>query len=335
MSFPPGNGRERGGEYGVRTPAEGRRYEQAGRAQDVINPTLQACIVALFGASALFWAVIVARAIGATAFWLGVLVVAITSALWFSLQASRWRNGAIEELSGIVVDDVSAFDLAYQYRAVHLLDIVASWLLAATVGGIGLALHRVAALAFPSWPIKSPGWNFLTVLPLLFSIIVVVLVGGSFVQRLWLPGLFQRQYLWQNFSEWLFGWKLRKPVAPREPMVIRDRGPKVPALMETEPMPLAVEMAPEERQYANLREFIERGATERVNGNYRGFARNEWVGIKFATGDVMTDPMWRGFTGWLKSAGWMSSSRAGTILTASSSEVLAGLEPPQVERRER
>lgn len=260
-------------------------------------PLAQALATAVSATFLVLSIVITIRALGGI-FWIGALIVGITTSLWYLIQATHWENG------------------------VTILEIPIALGLSMLTGWTCYCVHRVSSDLVPDWPIESPLGNLMISLTPIFFGALTGLLGLAFIQELAQRSPFQEQFIWKVLSE-ILGQKYLRPGGPREPMVIRGTKssgpPGEPAITSVEQR---CEYSPEQIQALDLRGFLSMGAKT-------GFAREKMVHRFLPSGTKITDPSWRRDTGRLKDSGILVNSGDGTKLAVSLREALSRIETPK------
>jgi len=352
MAFMRGRG---GGEIeverGDRVPVQHDVKDRVTTTTRVRIPFLQALLVGLFLALDFAAALLAIWALGPLAALLAGTIIAVTSYIWFTLQASRWRSGVIEALSDWTYPD--DLELLPMMRRIKGRDIFAGMLYSVLGAGIAHCFWLIASRTMSSVP--SPGdWGWMAVLPFLFCSAVLVLVSISYVQQLVQYSPYMQQYGWAGFFSWLFQHRLTRRPEAREPMIVRGKPTAVTAsTVSVEPeediddgwyaVPAVgseewrATVTPETLAGYELQEFLVRGQTEahpRGNGaSPRGYGRNNWVGaVLRCSGRRVSQVWWTETTRILRDAGWVDSEPGmETVLVDSLAQTLEGLRLPPAE----
>jgi hypothetical protein len=341
-------------ERGDRVPVQHDVKDRVTTTTRVKIPLLQAVLVALFLALDFGAGIIALWSLGELGSWLVAIVIGITSYVWLSIQAGRWRSGVVEALSDWTYpDDVWLLPMM---RRIKGRDVFASGLYAVLGAGIVRCLWIVADRAMVGMPDEPGEWGWLAFLPFLFFSGVLVLTAISYVQQLVQYSPYMQQYGWAGFFRWAFEHRLTKREEPRAPVIVRGR-PAVASqpTPRADEIPLEIEdvryavpqvgspewraqITAEEMAAYELQEWLVRGATEphprSDNGaEPRGYGRNAWVGaILRCSGRRVSQVWWRETTRLLRDLNWMTSEPGGpTLLVDSLVDTLAGLRLPPAE----
>lgn len=337
-------------ERGDRVPVQHDVKDRVTTTTRVRIPFLQALLVGLFLALDFAAGLVAIWALGPLVSLLTGTIVALTSYIWFTLQASRWRSGVIEALSDWTYpDDVH---LLPEMRRVKGRDVFAAVLYSLLGAGVAHCFWLIASRTMASVP--DPGdWGWVAVLPFLFCSAVLALVSISYVQQIIQFSPYMQQYGWAGLFSWLFNHRLTRRPEAREPVIVRGR-----PTVATQPTTVITAEEPDDERYAvpvvgsedwrmavtpetlaayELQEFLVRGQTEvhpRGNGDGpRGYGRNNWVGsILRCSGRRVSQVWWKETTRILRDAGWMASDPGmETVLVDSLVETLEGLRLPPAE----
>ena len=234
-------------------------------------------------------------------FWVGALVVGVTTILWYLIQATRWEYG------------------------VTILDVFIALGLSALTGWVCLCAHQVSEHLITDWPVSSTLWNLVISLSPVFFGALTVLLGLAFVQELVQRSPFQEQYIWKVISEILGQKYLKGDSSPRDPMVIHGTKPSAgPGDTTITPTERGDGYSPEQIQALDLRGFL-------TLGNQIGFSRTKMMHRTLPSGAEITDPSWRRDTGLLKDSGILINSGGTTKLAVSLREALIRVEVPSDE----
>jgi len=258
-------------------------------------------------------------------------------------------------------------DVLLWYRGVGIIDLVVAFLLSGLVGLIGFSLHEFTKLVAPVWIVYAPFANFfLLILTLLFGTITL-LVGGSHIQRLWLPNVFQQARVWRLLHELAMHRAKSRPET-KQPFNIfvrksgkgktldkaRSRGTSPPVQVQSaEPAPrpapdMLSDLPPtvlEQEQPVVLSSVMRQVARYASDPNVRdllrlekfirrgeveGFKREYWTSQTLLS-EPVTQSWWNTKTKHLKDLDWLEKKPgAGTVLTASPDEVIRSVIHPNI-----
>lgn len=326
--------RERGGEYGSRTPVEARETKVVDSKTEVGIPFKQALILGITAMVVCATGVLATRAMGPAIFWVIVFILGTTNITYF-----------------LVVESKSGY-------SVTLPEFVTGILFCLSSGGVGLCAWKISEYAFPTWKIEQGWLNVSIALTFVGSLVTFCGLSLAFTQELIQRSFFMEEAIWGAVGKGLTAKFLRSK--GRDPIIVHSSGEekKTRAKAKVEPRgeaetitqvpdewakynpqwtPEEVETGaeteagtdvedevkeenPREIEIRDMREFLVLGNKDKF-----GYGRAKWKNVELSSGTVVTERMARRWVDMFREAEMMAVIDGKTQLVVSLNDAIRSI----------